>query len=107
MSINLLFDEEKRAGVEQAWTQWWDGELERPMVVIIDLDSVQSTLQDYTKKVLIDTPLDEVLDIFQPRLEGARYAADALPGFSTFNFDVDPDRVKFAPEQGTVWFEVD
>jgi len=29
MSINLLFDEEKRAGVEEAWTRWWAGDLER------------------------------------------------------------------------------
>ncbi len=107
MSINLRFDEEKRAGIEQGWTDWWAGELERPMVLIYDLDRVQSTAEDYTRKMLVDTPIDEVVDIFQSRLEGARYAADTMPTFSTFNFDVDSDSAKFSPEHGTVWYEVE
>ena len=36
MSIDLHFDEETRAGIEEVWTEWWAGELRRPIVQICD-----------------------------------------------------------------------
>ncbi len=111
MSINLQFDEERRAGIEQAWAEWWAGELRRPIVHISNPPRIVYTPQELTRQFLQETPIDEVLDHSQSRLESTRYYADALPiwrpwfgpGSSIFL----GGKMKPAPEQLTVWFEPD
>ena len=36
--INVQFHEEDWARLEEAWAAWWAGELERPLVMIEDLE---------------------------------------------------------------------
>ena len=79
MSINLQFDEDKRAGIEQAWTEWWAGELRRPIVTINDPPRVTFTPHQFTREFISEIPIDEALDYYQSQLESTRYYADALP----------------------------
>ncbi|MDP7638674.1 MAG: hypothetical protein QGG73_03015 [Candidatus Hydrogenedentes bacterium] len=111
MSINLHFDEEKRAGIEQAWTEWWAGELRRPIVVMRGrAQRLHWDPKQLTEKFFLDTPAGEVLDYFQPRLENVCHYADSLPTFGPYfgsglgtaflGGNVTPK-----PEERTVWFE--
>ena len=82
----VQFREEDWARVEQAWTAWWAGELERPLVMIegvepraglhlsniLDLGPPASTFP-------LNRPADEVLDYYQVRLEAKRFYGDAWP----------------------------
>jgi hypothetical protein len=60
MSINLLFDEEKREGIEQAWAEWWAGELCRPVVHITNPPKHPGanacTPRECTREFLLKTP---------------------------------------------------
>ncbi len=111
MSINLHFDEEKRDGVEHAWAKWWAGELPRPIVHLSNPARVGYTARELSMEFLRDLPVDEVLDVCQAGLENTYYYADALPtwrpwfgpGHSIYlGGEMTP-----APEQNTVWFDVD
>ena len=111
MNLNLQFDEDRRADIEQAWTEWWAGELPRPIVIIANPRLVR-TPQQYTWEFLQETPIDEMLDQLQPALENVRYRADALPSFMpAFGTGIIAaflgSKVETAPEQITVWFEAD
>ena len=107
MSINLQFDEERREGIEQAWTEWWAGELGRPIVQISDPPRTVFTPHEFTREFIQETPIDECLDYYQSQLENTRYYADALPWFAPLWFGIMGDRVKPMPEQHTVWLEPD
>jgi len=111
MGINLQFDEDKRAGIQQAWSQWWTGELERPIVLMrgrsrrLPWDPTQ-----LTKEFFLETSVDKILDHYQPRLENVRYYGDSLPTFGPYfgsgiataflGGNVEP-----RPEERTVWFQ--
>ena len=108
MNINLQFDEEKRAGIEQAWTEWWAGELRRPIVVISKgARIVQADPREFTREFIEETPLDEVVDYYQSRLEGVQYYADALPTFFPSWVGLSGSRTKVDPETLTVWSMAD
>ena len=112
MSINLQFDEDRRESIEQAWTQWWAGELDRPMISISDPVRFSYTSRELNTQFLLETPIDRMLDHFQLRLENTRYYADALPAFRPW---FGPNgatgflggKMEPAPEHNTVWAEVD
>ena len=108
MTINLQFDEQKREGIEKAWTAWWAGDLHRPIVSITDPARVAFSPHQFTREFISETPIDEALDYYQSQLEATRYYADALPTFhNPLWFGLSGDRVKPMPEQLTVWFEAD
>ena len=112
-AINLQFDEDKRAGIEQDWTKWWAGELGRPIVSISSAErSFFSASQEFTTKFLLEIPVDDVLDRFQPRLESTRYYADALPLFRPWFGPAGIShflggRMRPVAEHRTVWTEND
>lgn len=113
MSIDLHFDEERREAIELDWARWWAGELPRPIVVIRSADQLlNANPKEFTRSFLLDTPVDEVLDHFQSRLEGIYHHADAMPTFFP-NFGPGivtgflGGKVEPIVEQHTVWFEAD
>jgi len=105
MSINLQFDEEKREGIEQAWTQWWAGELERPIVTITDPPRFPFAPKQFTKAFCAEIPIDEALDHYQAQMEATHYYADALPTFFPLHFGAAGPSVTYMPEHLTVWYE--
>jgi hypothetical protein len=86
MSIELRFSEENWHQVEQAWTAWWAGELERPLVVIEGLDlppgAPVASIHGQGRRSSefpLDVPADEVLDYYQAHLERKHFYGDAWP----------------------------
>jgi 5-methyltetrahydrofolate--homocysteine methyltransferase len=86
MPIEVQFRAEDWARVETAWTAWWAGELERPLVMIehveppdgIDINNVIDAGVPASTFPL-DMPVDQVLDYYQVRLEAKRFYGDAWP----------------------------
>jgi len=86
MSIEVQFREEDWARVETAWTAWWAGELERPLVMIEDVAPPAGAsfpnvfdLGVPASAFPLDRPVDDLLDYYQTRLEARRYYGDAWP----------------------------
>ena len=75
MGIRLQFTENDWERIERDWAAWWAGELERPLVIIETIDQFDAWASDFS----LETPVDEVLDHFQARLEATRFYGDAWP----------------------------
>ncbi len=73
MSLNLHFSQGDWQRVELAWSAWWAGELERPLVVLECIDPQLEQTPHYASTFLgnygLDLPADELLEIFIPRLQ--------------------------------------
>jgi hypothetical protein len=104
VSIDLHFTGEEWERIERDWTAWWAGELDRALVIIESLDQFGGWASDFP----LETPVDDVLDHFQARLEAARFYGDAWPKWWP-NFG--PGIVagflgaQVHPVPGTVWFD--
>ena len=85
-SIQLRFTEENWHRVETAWTAWWQGELDRPLVMIEGME-LPPGMGDFdifdvgvpTTHFPLDQSAGEVLDYYQVRLEAKRFYGDAWP----------------------------
>ena len=102
MSINLQFDEERREGTEQAWTQWWAGEMDRPIVTITDPPRFAFSPEQFTREFCAEIPIDEALECCRSQMEAARCYADSLPTFFPLHFGASGLRIRYMPEQLTV-----
>jgi hypothetical protein len=80
--------------IKDDWDAWWDGKLDRPMVVIRRLNPppgitfpkgqnlpVFSDFDDSPLQFPLDKNINELLDHYQQRLECTRYYGDAWPKF--------------------------
>jgi hypothetical protein len=88
VAIEVRFREEDWARVEADWSAWWAGELERPLVMIEEVESSHGIeipnildLGCPASTFPLDMPADEVLNYYQARLEAKRYYGDAWPKF--------------------------
>jgi 5-methyltetrahydrofolate--homocysteine methyltransferase len=86
VGIEVQFGERDWARVEGAWTAWWARELERPLVMIEDVEPpagiAVSNILDLGPPASTfprDRSADEVLDYYQMRLEAKRFYGDAWP----------------------------
>jgi len=111
MSVDIHFTDEDWNRVQQAWTSWWLGELERPMVVI-EVEPPPGTdlpfAPSYVSNLPFDLPPEEAVMRYQRRLETMRFYGDAWPKW-WLNFGPGimagflGAQVRTAPD--TVWFE--
>jgi 5-methyltetrahydrofolate--homocysteine methyltransferase len=115
MSIDLRFTDENWARIERDWTAWWNGELERPLVLINDFVRSQTgalpDLPGFTSNLPLDMPAEEVIDRVQAYLEPMRFYGDAFPrwwpnfgpgivaGFLGAEVHSVPETVWFEPSQ--------
>ena len=109
MGINLKFNEEDWERIERDWTQWWTGELDRPMV-IMENPFVFSIPQHMTREFMLEKPVDEVLDEYQALLEARQFFGDAWPRWwANFGPGIMAGfigaEVHATPDTATVWFE--
>lgn len=83
MSIDLHFTDEDWARAERDWTAWWNGELERPLVLINDFvrrqDGELPELPAFTSNLPPDMSAEEVVDRVQAYLAATRFYGDAFP----------------------------
>ena len=110
MSINLHFTDQDWARVERDWTAWWDGELERPIVMIGGTEQ-DVAIEEFTSNFALSVPGEAVIDHYQKHLEASRFYGDAFPkwwpnfgpgilaGFVGATVHTVPDTVWFSPAQ--------
>ena len=112
MGIDIKFTEEDWERVSNDWSAWWAGELDRPMVVIESANMLITAMGRMTQDFLMDSPVDDVIDFFQGKLENIEYHGDAWPKWFP-NFGPGAvagflgSNVAFRPEQQTVWYDTD
>ncbi|GAB4437723.1 MAG: hypothetical protein Kow00120_05090 [Anaerolineae bacterium] len=108
MSIQVRFTDEDWARHERNWTAWWEGELERPLVVMTSIaDGVP-----YVEEAIffpLEMPAEQVIDHYQTWLEARRFYGDSWPkwlpsfgpgiivGFIGADVVCAPDTVWFRP----------
>lgn len=95
--------------LEQNWTGWWAGELDRPLVMIASPLPVR-TKEELSLEFLLHTPVDKLLDYYENRLANTILLGDAWPKwFPFFGAGVVAAflgaRLLCAPDEGTIWFE--
>ena len=76
------FSDADWARIERDWTAWWHGTLERPLVYIVTRDPAQiddAWISSNLVQFSLDTPLDDLLDHFEARLDAVAYHGDAFP----------------------------
>jgi hypothetical protein len=83
VGIEVQFHEEDWARVQGAWDAWWAGELERPLLMIEDVEPSAEidilNLGPPASSFPLDMPVDELLDYYQVRLEAKCFYGDAWP----------------------------
>jgi hypothetical protein len=65
VSIELHFDDEDWERIERDWSAWWAGELERPMVMLQNVQRF-SLARELSEEFLLERPIDAVLDYSTP-----------------------------------------
>ncbi|MBK8027144.1 MAG: hypothetical protein IPK19_38585 [Chloroflexi bacterium] len=100
--------------IQQDWTAWWDGSLQRPLVLVTTQDPGHPPGDFHNNLVRfpVMTPPQAILDYYQPYLETTHYFGDAFPQWW---LNAGPgivaaflgSRPSFAGEGdwGTTWFE--
>jgi hypothetical protein len=85
MSLILNFPDDGWEAVVKNWSAWWTGELDRALVVLECIEPEYETTPHYASTFLgnygMDTPVDELLDLFTPRLQATHYLGDSFPRF--------------------------
>ena len=83
MSINLSFTDQDWERVERAWSAWWEGELERPLVLIQEkirpAGGGLPRVPKFTSNFPLSMPADQVIERVQSHLEATRFYGDAFP----------------------------
>lgn len=106
-SIRIRFSDARWRQVESSWNAWWAGELERPLVTIEITDPVPGAESSQLTRWGLDTPIDQLLDNSQRRLEATHWLGDAFPKWwPNFGPGVlaafQGSRVTWTPD--TTWF---
>jgi len=111
MGFELHFSDDDWARIERDWTAWWAGELDRPMVLLETFNPLYfGDLRIFSREWMLELPVDQVLDLYEEKLEKASFYGDAWPKFF---YNHGPGMgagflgatVHSMPEQRTIWFE--
>jgi 5-methyltetrahydrofolate--homocysteine methyltransferase len=106
----IHFDEKDWLRIQNSWNAWWEGEIDRPMVVIEVQGSRVSSegARKFAATYPIDMPAEEVIDIYEKDLEARRWYGDAWPRwFPNFGPGMMAGFMgaRVNPVEETVWFE--
>lgn len=85
MSLKMNFPDNGWEAISKNWSAWWAGELERALVVLECVEPEYESTPHYASTFLgnygLDTPVEELLELFVPRLQAIHYLGDAFPRF--------------------------
>jgi hypothetical protein len=85
MPLNLNFPDNGWESITQNWAAWWEGELDRALVVLECVEPKYKVTPHYASTFLgnydSDTSIDELLNLFVPGLEATFFLGDAFPRF--------------------------
>jgi 5-methyltetrahydrofolate--homocysteine methyltransferase len=113
MTITPAFSQKDWERTEVNWSAWWAHELERPMVLMWGIDpkdvAAYTMPKTFAAAYPLDTPVEEVIRIYQARLEALKFYGDAWPrwvpnfgpgipaAFLGAEVQVAPDTIWFSP----------
>lgn len=114
MPIRTNFHPDDWERIYQDWTAWWEGEIDRPMIVIENCDptpkrkTIPPPLNCRPAEYPLDTPVDLVIDYYEDLLERMHYYGDAMPKWW---LDFGPGIMagflgaRVMVDRSTVWFQ--
>lgn len=79
MSINTHFAEEDWQRIKRDWNAWWAGELNRPLLTLEVAEPLANNTWSHLTRYGLETPIEQILDDFQPTLETTYWLGDAYP----------------------------
>ena len=105
----LEFSERDWQNLSENWVSWWEGDLDRPLVMLAS-PAPRRLPEELTLEFLLQRPIDEVLDYYEARLASTNLLGDAGPRwFPFFGAGVVAAflgaELLCTPEEGTIWFE--
>jgi 5-methyltetrahydrofolate--homocysteine methyltransferase len=116
MTLDTHFDEQDWDRIRRDWCAWWEGDLDRALVVIDGIPSPDQAGQielgpweGFSSNFPLEAPLDDVLAFFEPGLHMRRALGDGWPRWWP-NFG--PGIVagflgaRLRPALDTVWFSL-
>lgn len=111
MSLKLHFPDHGWEAIAKNWSAWWAGELDRALVVLECVETDDESTPHYASTFLgnygLERPVDELLDVFVPRLHAIHYLGDAFPRFwPNFGPGIAATRAgaRLQPANDTTWF---
>jgi hypothetical protein len=110
--MQVHFTEEDWERVTRDWGAWWEGGLDRPMVMIhgreVPPGAKIPDLSGFVPNLPFDMPVDEVVDLYRAPVESRRFYGDAWPKWWV-NFGAGAIAAflgaNLYAEPRTVWFE--
>ena len=111
MDSGLHFTSEDWARTERDWAAWWEGELERPLVLINDFVPPEKPLPEvhfFTSNFPLEMPAEEVVERVEAFIEAIRCYGDAFPRwFPNFGPGIAAGFLgaNVHTTQRTVWFD--
>ncbi len=109
MNNSMHFTEGDWERIAFDWSAWWEGELNRSMVVIENPVYIRKP-QELSREFLLEKPVDQVLEYYQAQLEKRQVFGDAWPkwlpffGAGVVAAFLGAD-LHCSPETETIWFE--
>src|SRR5512136_2497563 len=83
MDLKLNFTSSDWERIERDWTAWWQGETDRPMVVLECAEMLDRydphCATTFLTNFPLDQPVESILDEFSARLENTRFLGDSFP----------------------------
>ena len=83
MTFTFDFSEQDWHRVQDTWTQWWNGNLHRPLVTIesnsADMGRTFTHIECHLTKYGLNTPIDRMLDEIEKSLINMLWLGDAFP----------------------------
>jgi hypothetical protein len=85
MKLELRFSDSDWERISQDWQAWWQGELNRPLVVLECIETLDG-YDPHCSSVFLgnypsDTSIESILNDFTPRLANTHYLGDSFPRF--------------------------
>ena len=83
MGIDIRFTDDDWSRIERDWRAWWAGDLDRAMVMVERVGAREGRAHPKgmprTNEFMLNSPVDEFLDIYQEQLESTVWYGDAFP----------------------------
>jgi hypothetical protein len=103
----INFSEKDWVRIQDSWKSWWEGDLNRPLVVIEVPGGPSLAAHRFAASYPIDMPADEVIAVYDRALAGCRWYGDAWPRWFP---NLGPGIMagflgaNVRPAEDTVWF---
>jgi hypothetical protein len=114
-NFRIHFDDADWYQTRKNWESWWNGDLNRPIVMVEDIDTAWKeqgvnilNMGDLVINLAKNMAIEQIFDYFEPRLAAKRFYGDAFPKWKiTFGPGIAAGFLgaRVFSTKETVWFE--